>query len=221
MGEAVSERFIKLIEDEIDKLKVKTGNKINPTETIKDNDGCEYVYSLYSLDHVIHCFNTFSEGILERKKDPKDLSFFNMDSSRCAVLPWQIAFYLRGYIGAISEESMVLEYNKLHEMKFLLKDWFNVNMVDRDEQSKLYQFLCDYEDKWIRELWGNNPDMFNFPKGGTDVELKKAIDDFVSIRVKKKLIAFKEVLQISHAVLGDMFNSVWGFDLNNRPFIKT
>ena len=116
---------------------------------------------------------------------------------------------------------MILEQNKLHEMKMLLKDWFNVEMVDRDEQSKLYQFLCEYEDKWIRELWGNNPDMFNFPKDGTDIELKKVIDDFVAIRVKKKLTSFREVIQISHTVLGAMFNSVWGFDLNRRPFIKT
>ena len=76
MGEAVSERFIKIIEDEIDKLKVKTGNKINPTETIKDNDGCEYAYSLYSLDHVIHCFNTFSEGLFLREKKTQRIYHF-------------------------------------------------------------------------------------------------------------------------------------------------
>ncbi len=196
---SASQRFHLLLREETDRLKDNEGSEINPTKKRKTGnkffrDNCDYVYSLCSLDDVLYQLDC-SEQAASEWKDKKwkedQYMIIKMDEQRkesLETLPSQIAFDLRGYIGAFSEDSMVLEEKRLEELKNVLKGWYSVKMSGGDEQDRLYHFLYDYA-------------LTQFIDEG--VEDRK--DDLIKQRVYKEMKAFKEVLAISGDILGSIY----------------
>jgi hypothetical protein len=202
MTAALFERFAETIKKEAERLLESEDNEINPKGVKKDLDGFEYVYSLASLDKVIGYFTSFEDRLFKRKGEEKKKVLFDLDKETFRSLPCKIAFGLRGYIGAVSEDSMLLEGKNEVELQVLLNKWSKVNMRNGQEQDDLYQFLCGYERKCVENLSLANIDVVNEKIGDN-------IDGFINGRVERKLMLFKEVMVVSLEIGEAMFLSVW------------
>lgn len=204
MGMSLSKRFFKVIEDEMEKLKEQEGNEINPTGWREEkawsrafDDYCTYIYSLYSLDFVIHSLKAFGDD-LEKSKNDMSKSFYEADITKLRSLPAKIAFNLRGYIGAFSEESMALDEDRLKDLHILLFRWSSIGMDDGEEQNALYQFLWNYA---LTQLYDGDDNGVLFSQEDKD--------RVMALRVLREMKAFKEVLTISTTLVMEMFNDVW------------
>jgi hypothetical protein len=200
------DRFLEVIEKEANKLREKEGSEINPTgkktvlvDSFASDDDCVYIYTLYSLDLVLSLLASFSDDLATRK-EANGVSFLYLDKNRFVSLPHQIAFHLRGFIGVISEDSMILEGEKLKKMQNLLKGWSGVDMTDGTAQDELYQFLCDYQEQHVKDILVKNPSVF---------ASEEDKNDFVKYWVEWKLKAFKEILLVSTMIVKGMFDHVW------------
>ena len=132
-------------------MQEKEGDEINPTGVKGFEDGafkdhCRYVYSLSSLHTVLKSFASFDEVISKRReqKEEKTEDQWRGDLKRLVNLPCSVAFDLRGYIGAFSEQNMIFEADKLQDLRDVLKRWSSSTMNNGKTQDKLYQFLWDY-----------------------------------------------------------------------------
>jgi len=192
---------------------------LNPTGIKKDEDGREYVYSLASLDLVLSSLNEFFEDLSTRKEGDRS-KFWNSDKDRLDRLPSKIAYNLRGYVGVISEEDMVLEAHKLEDLFLDLRDWFLAGMSVGKEQDALYQSLWNYEKEYVNQLVLNNHSSVSHfsslsPKLGVQQskeDKEKFVRDrgeFIKGRVQRKLKIFREIMFVSLNITRDMFSTAW------------
>ena len=204
MGTLIGNRIVKQLESEAERLETKEENEINPTGKVVDAAGSEYLYSLASLDAALHYIYSFVEDLDKRNGENKNRFLFELDKRRSETLPAQIAVCLRGYIGGISEDSMVLEGKKLEELQSLLYNWSLVNMVDGKEQDEIYQFFYTYENQRIELLSTDNADfLLNLQKKWKD------IDEYVKDSTVCKLRLFREALIVLAMVVSDAFYNIW------------
>lgn len=208
MGVSIAERFFQVLENETERLKQEEGNKINPTGKKEPfggwellfKDNCDYVYSLHNLDAACYALTSFIESLSKRSEQDKNRSNYLQDLQRSMDVHSKIAFYLRGYVGAFSEESMVLEEDRLQELQDILMSWIASSGNSGKARDKLYQFLWDYASVQLLDDIEEN-DEYSSVRGKSD--------DIIKWRVNREIKVFKEILDISRTIVSDAFNNVW------------
>jgi hypothetical protein len=200
MESFVYKRLFGTLNEEAKKLRQKEGNEVNPTGERKEmayghafKDNGVYVYSLYNLDSTLSALTSYLEYVSEKRESDDEGCLY-----KCETLPLEIAFNLRGYIGAFSEENMLLERKRLKKLGDVLEGWFDAaSMNSGKEQNKLYQFLWDFAKTKICDV---------DPSSGNDFS-KEEKSEFMKLRVNTEMKAFKEILEVSGSITWDIFNN--------------
>ena len=109
--------------------------------------------------------------------------------------PVQIAFNLRGYVGAFSEENMVLEEDFLKGLQDMLKGWFSENMLPGYEQDRLRLFLWNYALEQVFDVDDSDGHQLS----------QEEMDKYIEQRVNREMKSFKEVLLISADILRNIY----------------
>lgn len=211
MNSLICDRFVSTLRADAEKLKNLGQGGLNPTvtKTFGDlghvfSDRCEYTYSLYSLDMVFASINRLAT-LLAYGRDVVRRSFeYGMASL--------IAFNLRGYVGALSEETWVLNQEKLSSLPYNLFMWRNAGYESGIEQDQIYQLLWDYAVTKVSDIDVNNGKRLS----------QDEKDRYIDLRVQREMKAFVELSRISANIMIFMLDGIYVFDsVSSVPLLKS
>lgn len=196
MNSLTCDRFISTLRNNAEKLRESNQGGLNPTETrpFGDfrgvfSDRCEYVYSLYALDRALDSITSLAEFV-SKVSDP-GWSGRQVTADHLSWFGSELAFFLRGYVGALSEEVMVLENEKLKAFSGYLRQWLHLGFSSGNDQNAVRSFL-----------WGCALNKICDVDSSTGMRLSQQDKDkFIEQRVNREMIAFRDVLQISRLIM--------------------